>query len=102
MLREYLPALRPRWQHSPCPCCRRLFKEACRLHKALAPSAAVHKARDVNELQRLAIAVESLASQVEIVILQDESLPWTADLDMFRLIRDSGVLVRAGELRAVP
>ncbi|KAM5542265.1 hypothetical protein V8D89_004138, partial [Ganoderma adspersum] len=63
----------------------RLFKEACRLHKALAPSASVHRARDVNSLQRLAMAVESLAEQVENVILQDESLPWTADLDMFRL-----------------
>ncbi|PIL29951.1 hypothetical protein GSI_07862 [Ganoderma sinense ZZ0214-1] len=76
----------------------RLFKEACRLHKDLAPSAAVHKARDVNGLQRLALAVECLAEQVEDAISQNRSLPWTADLDLFRLIRDSGVLARAGRL----
>ncbi|KAM5542268.1 hypothetical protein V8D89_004141 [Ganoderma adspersum] len=76
----------------------RLFKEACRLHKALTPSAAVHKARDVNGLQRLASEVESLAEQVENAILRDQSLPWTADLDLFRLVRDSGVFVRARKL----
>ncbi len=78
--------------------CSRLFKEACRLHKALAPSATVHKTHDVNELQRLALAVESLAQQVEDAISQDQSLSWTVDLYMFRQVRDAGVLVRVGEM----
>ena len=51
----------------------------------------------MKELQRLAAAVESLVEQVEDAISQDQSLPWSADLDMFKQVRDSGVLERAGE-----
>ena len=72
--------------------CRRLFKEACRLHKALVPSAGVHKTRDMDGLARLAHAVESLAEEVESADSPDQSFPWTVDLDLYRVVRDSGAL----------
>ena len=72
--------------------CRRLFKEARRLHKALVPSAAVHKTRDVDRLAQLALAVESLAEEAESAIAQDQSLPWMVDLGLYRVVRDSGAL----------
>ena len=77
--------------------CRQWFKEACRLHKALAPSAAVHKTRNVNGLEQLALETESLAEQVENTAQQAEPYLWTADLDLFKLLRDGGLLVRAGQ-----
>ncbi|TBU53452.1 hypothetical protein BD310DRAFT_938092 [Dichomitus squalens] len=65
----------------------RLFKEACRLHKALAPSATVHKSRDVQKLQEHALAVESLVKQLEDAISADSDVtfPWMEDWRLYEL-----------------
>ena len=66
---------------------RRLFKEACRLHTALVPPAAVHHSYDLEKLQELSLAVESLVRQVEEVIVADPhtTFPWTEDTRSYRL-----------------
>ena len=66
---------------------RRLFKEACRLHKAVAPSAMVHSSRDVRKLQEHALAVEVLVKHVEEVASDssDMTFPWMEDWKSFKM-----------------
>ncbi|TBU39284.1 hypothetical protein BD309DRAFT_970099 [Dichomitus squalens] len=65
----------------------RLFKEACRLHKALVPLATVHKSCDVKKLQEHARAIESLVKHVEDATTADSGTTflWTKDWRLYKL-----------------